>query len=100
MTNTAELLDAVSDWAAHEHAAQRLSQGEFLAVAGESLPADTDVHAWTARVVELCQQQRTTVEYVAHSEANVTIVMNTAAMPTLDQIESALAAIEYRRSVA
>lgn len=100
MTNTVELLDAVTDWAAHEDAVQRLSQGHFLAVAGETLPAGIDAKTWTARLVELCQRQRTTVEYVAHSESNVTLVMNTAAMPTLEQIESAIAAIERRRRPA
>lgn len=75
-----------------------LVKGRWVAYAHEWLPSGTVLEHWTTQVSALCQRKRLTVELATHAAAALTIVMNTAAMPTLAQIEATAAAVQEHRS--
>lgn len=73
--------------------ADELARGGHVAFAHEWLPAGVELATWQRQVATLCHARGALAEFATDLRTRVTIIMNTAAMPTLDQIEHAIAQI-------
>lgn len=78
--------------------AVELAKGRWVVYAHEWLPTGTDLAAWKAEVCAACEAAGVRVEVATDGDADVSIVMNTSAMPALAQIEASVAAVEQHRA--
>lgn len=75
--------------------ADELARRGYVAVAHEWLPTGIDLAAWRQEIAALCQDRGVLAEFATDLRSSVTIIMNTSAMPTLQQIEHAIAQIRH-----
>lgn len=74
-----------------------LRRGRWVVYAHEWLPHGLELGEWKSATAKACTEAGLTAELVTYDATSTTIVLNTAAMPTLDQIEASISAIEQFR---
>lgn len=76
---------------------EELSKGRWVVYAHEWLPIEADLDDWKQSTAEACRDAGLTTELATYDASAATIVMNTAAMPSLEQIQASIASIEQYR---
>jgi hypothetical protein len=81
----------------HRQLAAKLLNGKWLIARHEHLGPDEDLPTWRDRLAAACTAMGVDADFILLARKDLTIVVNTAAPPTFDQVQDSIRAIEFHR---